>query len=372
MAIDRTNYNALDDDDGTNTVGTLWTKDKVKTVILDPVDAEFTARAAVVRGVAAGGTGAATLTAHGVLVGEGTGAVVATSAGTATQVLTSNGAAADPTFQAVPADATKAPLASPTFTGVPAAPTAAPGTNTTQLATTAFVDAARALLATLASPTFTGTPAAPTASPGTNTTQLATTAFVEAVHTLLTAADALLAPLASPTLTGTPAAPTAAVGTNTTQLATTAFALANWPGGVVGNLSFPATQVPSAGANVLDDYEEGTWTPIDSSGASLSFTSNWTALYTKIGRVVYVVFGITYPATASGATATLGGLPFTSGGGGGQQYSLVTTYSDYGAGMLNFIAGAGTTVAFFSLAAVALTNANLSGKTIRASGFYFV
>ena len=33
----------------------------------------------------------------------------------------------------------KAPLASPTFTGVPAAPTAAPGTNTTQLATTAFV-----------------------------------------------------------------------------------------------------------------------------------------------------------------------------------------------------------------------------------------
>ncbi len=33
-------------------------------------------------------------------------------------------------------------LAGPTFTGVPAAPTAAPGTNTTQLATTAFVTAA--------------------------------------------------------------------------------------------------------------------------------------------------------------------------------------------------------------------------------------
>jgi hypothetical protein len=37
---------------------------------------------------------------------------------------------------------------------------------------------ALALKAALASPTFTGTPAAPTASPGTNTTQLATTAFV--------------------------------------------------------------------------------------------------------------------------------------------------------------------------------------------------
>ena len=38
--------------------------------------------------------------------------------------------------------ATKAPLANPTFTGTPAAPTAASGTNTTQLATTAFVQAA--------------------------------------------------------------------------------------------------------------------------------------------------------------------------------------------------------------------------------------
>jgi hypothetical protein len=38
--------------------------------------------------------------------------------------------------------ATKAPLASPTFTGVPVAPTATAGTNTTQIATTAFVTAA--------------------------------------------------------------------------------------------------------------------------------------------------------------------------------------------------------------------------------------
>jgi len=38
--------------------------------------------------------------------------------------------------------AAKANTASPTFTGTPAAPTASPGTNTTQLATTAFVAAA--------------------------------------------------------------------------------------------------------------------------------------------------------------------------------------------------------------------------------------
>lgn len=50
--------------------------------------------------VAQGGTGAVTLTNHGVLVGQATSAVAATGAGTAGQVLTSNGASADPTFQA--------------------------------------------------------------------------------------------------------------------------------------------------------------------------------------------------------------------------------------------------------------------------------
>ena len=67
----------------------------------------------------------------------------------------------------------KAPLASPNFTGIPLAPTASAGTNTTQVATTAFVQGI------LNGPTFTGVPAAPTASAGTNTTQLATTAYVQ-------------------------------------------------------------------------------------------------------------------------------------------------------------------------------------------------
>lgn len=47
------------------------------------------------------------------------------------------------------ADALKAPLASPALTGTPTAPTAAPGTATTQLATTAFVDAGLDLKADL-------------------------------------------------------------------------------------------------------------------------------------------------------------------------------------------------------------------------------
>ncbi|HFI2115885.1 TPA: phage tail protein [Salmonella enterica] len=73
------------------------------------------------------------------------------------------------------------------------------------------------------SPTLTGTPKAPTAPAGTNTTQIASTAFVQAVVTALNNALALKAPLASPALTGTPTAPTAAQTVNNTQVATTAF-----------------------------------------------------------------------------------------------------------------------------------------------------
>ncbi len=91
-----------------------------------------------------------------------------------------SGTAALPT---VPGLTTKANIASPAFTGTPTAPTAATGTNTNQLATTAFVSQATAGLggggAPLNSPTFTGTPLAPTASAGTNTTQIATTAFIQ-------------------------------------------------------------------------------------------------------------------------------------------------------------------------------------------------
>lgn len=49
--------------------------------------------------VADGGTGASTFTDGGVLIGNGTGAVQVTTAGTSGQVLTSNGAGVDPTFQ---------------------------------------------------------------------------------------------------------------------------------------------------------------------------------------------------------------------------------------------------------------------------------
>jgi hypothetical protein len=86
------------DDDGTGTSGTIvgnaW-----KQELYDQIDAALAAEDAVVETVPHGGTGVATLAAHGVVVGNGAAAVNVTGAGTAGQVLTSNGASADPTFQ---------------------------------------------------------------------------------------------------------------------------------------------------------------------------------------------------------------------------------------------------------------------------------
>lgn len=50
-----------------------------------------------------GGSGVATLSAHGVVIGAGTSPVVVSGAGTTGQALISNGASADPTFQNIPA-----------------------------------------------------------------------------------------------------------------------------------------------------------------------------------------------------------------------------------------------------------------------------
>jgi hypothetical protein len=71
----------------------------------------------------------------------------------------------------------------------------------------------------------------------------------------------------------------------------------------------------SAAANLLDDYEEGTWTPaISGDGTAGTYTNGTTqATYTKIGRMVTVNFGIGSFSTATGGTGNLRitGLPFT-------------------------------------------------------------
>lgn len=134
-----------------------------------------------------------------------------------------------------------------------------------------------------------------------------------------------------------------------------------------GQLAFPATQNPSAGANVLDDYEEGDWTPADASGASLAFTSV-AGKYTKVGRQVHINGRVTYPATANGSSAVIGGLPFAA----------LTSNNGYIVFCANttprfwLTDAAATTGSFYTSAGANVTNAQMSGVTVVISATYFV
>ncbi|EKP2913903.1 phage tail protein [Escherichia coli] len=105
-----------------------------------------------------------------------------------------------------------APKHNPTLTGEPKAPTPPAGSNTTRIATTAFIQAAITALIG--------------GAPATLDTLKEIAAAINndpKFSTTINNALALKAPLSSPALTGTPTAPTAAQSVNNTQIATTAF-----------------------------------------------------------------------------------------------------------------------------------------------------
>lgn len=73
------------------------------------------------------------------------------------------------------------------------------------------------------------------------------------------------------------------------------------------------SSTPGTGTSeLLNDYEEGTWTPVDSSGAGLTF-SGASGRYTKIGRQVTANGQLTFPSTVNTADIAIGGLPFAVG-----------------------------------------------------------
>jgi hypothetical protein len=157
------------------------------------------------------------------------------TADTAKPISTATQTALDLKLASATAASTYAPLASPALTGVPTAPTASAATNTTQVATTAYVrgeisalvNSATSTLDTLGeiatalgndanlSTTLTNAIAlkAPTASP----------TFTGTVTIPAGASISGFATLASPALTGNPTAPTQTLGNDSTRVATTAF-----------------------------------------------------------------------------------------------------------------------------------------------------
>jgi hypothetical protein len=93
-------------------------------------------------------------------------------------------------------------------------------------------------------------------------------------------------------------------------------------------IAFPATQSASSDANTLDDYEEGTFTPVvadATTGGNVS-SSVFSGTYTKVGRLVTVQISLSNIDTTgltSGNTLYCRGLPFVTLNGSTDSYSAV-------------------------------------------------
>lgn len=134
-------------------------------------------------------------------------------------------------------------------------------------------------------------------------------------------------------------------------------------------VTFPASQFASADANTLDDYEEGTFTPVDASGAGLAFVSA-VGFYTKIGNRVLIDLTVQYPATASGLAAAIGGLPFicsasTAG-------AMASRFQNAGLTYTVNITATTAAVGMWTNVGAAVTNAQLSGSFVAAGGQYMI
>jgi hypothetical protein len=120
---------------------------------------------------------------------------------------------------------------------------------------------------------------------------------------------------------------------------------------------------------VLRGHEQGSpiaWTPADASGASLALTVTGAVYYLR-GRSVTVSLDVTYPATANASAAKLTNPYAPIGTYNG---ALATGYTNQGSAVTVLVRQAGN----FELAFVSgsgVTNANMSGKNIIASGTYF-
>jgi len=125
---------------------------------------------------------------------------------------------------------------------------------------------------------------------------------------------------------------------------------------------------PAAGMTnqLLNWYEEGTWTPTDASGAGLTITYSDNK-YTRIGRLVQLNALITYPTTANGATVTIGGIPFTAG-----NYAIGQLVGFFGVSGCITISPSGVVAYGRDLTGNTITNSVVSTKIVAISIAYMV
>jgi len=102
----------------------------------------------------------------------------------------------------------------------------------------------------------------------------------------------------------------------------------------LAGVNFLASQSASANANTMDDYEEGTWTPLvqDHNLDARSQTyGNRYGRYQKVGNIVHISGKITMTSLGSLTTTSgtrIAGLPFTSSSTTNNEQGIVATYSE--------------------------------------------
>lgn len=112
-----------------------------------------------------------------------------------------------------------------------------------------------------------------------------------------------------------------------------------------------------------------TWTPTDASSAALSLT-NKNGRYT-VGEVIAGSFSVTYPVTASTASAGIAGLPVKSHGLPQSAVGVSVSYTDCGFPIYGLIGAGDTKINWYKNTGASVTNQELSGKTVRGSFTYF-
>ena len=106
-----------------------------------------------------------------------------------------------------------------------------------------------------------------------------------------------------------------------------------------GQIKFPADVNASADANTLDDYEEGTFTPVFTGSAS--GTANGIGKYTRIGRICYINLIKDNIGTGLSGNVTITGLPFSGIIG---DYVPLTTFVNYMTGYYQAFQAAGAAI----------------------------
>ena len=137
-------------------------------------------------------------------------------------------------------------------------------------------------------------------------------------------------------------------------------------------IDFSITSHPAGmTSELLTDYEEGTWTPSDQSGAGLTFTV-YNATYTKVGRLVQFEVAIYYPVTVDVNATSIGGLPFNAASGSDNTGSFNLGGTSAGADYYWQVIRNNNKFNGTTSANTDVTNANMSGKFIKGSGWYHV